>query len=114
QPTSLGAKTAILTVRSNDPKALTKSVVVSGNVPPGNIRVTGSTDFGDVCAGTLAEKTISVANVGLCDLHVTSVAFDPACKDFALINNPFPATVSHDSSNDVVIRFTPTSAGPKS
>src|SRR5262249_419688 len=57
---------------------------------------------------------ISVCNVGACNLNVTSAAFEPACADFTLVNNPFPATVSHDSCNDIVIRFTPTSAGPKS
>lgn len=116
KPTSLGGKTANIAVSSNDPTTPDKVVAVSGNTPPGDIRVTGSTDFGDVCANlqTPAEKTISVANVGACNLKVTSVAFDPACSDFTLINNPFPATVSHDSHNDVVIRFTPTSAGPKS
>src|SRR6185369_14604670 len=39
---------------------------------------------------------------------------EPACTEFTLVNNPFPAMVSHDSGLDVVIRFTPTSAGPKS
>lgn len=114
QPLSLGAKSATITVHSNDPLTPSKNVSVSGNVPPGDIRLTGSTDFGDVCAGTLAEKTVSVCNVGKCNLSVTGAAFTPPCADFALINNPFPATVSHDSCNDIVIRFTPTSVGPKS
>lgn len=112
-PTTLGAKAANITVTSNDPDTPNKVVPVSGNVPPGDVRVTGSTDFGDVCAGTLAEKTLSVCNVGKCNLNVTGVAFDPACPDFTLINNPFPAPVSPDSCQDVVIRFTPTSVGPK-
>jgi hypothetical protein len=112
-PTTLGAKAANITIASDDP-ATPKIVPVTGNTPPGQVKVTGSTTFGDVCAGSLAEKTISVCNVGKCNLAVTSAAFDPACADFALINNPFPATVSHDSCNDLVIRFTPTSIGPKS
>src|SRR5262249_22190571 len=41
QPTSLGAKLANITVSSNDPTTPTKTVPVSGNVPPGDIRVTG-------------------------------------------------------------------------
>lgn len=115
QPTSLGSKIANITVASNDPTTPNKIVAVSGNVPPGDIRVTGSTDFGDVCPEEAkAEKTINICNVGKCNLTVTSVGFNPACTDFALINNPFPATVSPGSCNDVVIRFTPTSVGPKS
>jgi hypothetical protein len=45
---------------------------------------------------------------------VTSVAFEPPCADFTLINTPVPAPVSPDSCESVVIRFTPTSVGPKS
>jgi photosystem II stability/assembly factor-like uncharacterized protein len=114
QPTSLGNKNANITISSNAPGPDgTKVVMVAGHAEPGDIRVTGSTDFGDVCPGALAEKTVSVCNVGTCDLHVTSVSLG-SCTDFQLINNPFPATVSHDSCMDVTIRFTPTSAGPKS
>ena len=113
QPTSLGSKSANITVASNDPATPSKIVAVSGNAPPGDIRVEGSTDFGDVCAGTLAEKTISVCNKGGCNLAV-SASFVAPCPDFQLINNPFPATISPGSCNNLTIRFTPTSAGPKS
>jgi len=113
-PTNLGADNGTITVLSNAQNDTSATVGVSGLSEPGDVRVTGSTDFGDVCAGTLAEKIVSVCNVGHCDLAVTSVAFNPPCTDFTLINNPFPATVSPDSCQDVVIRFTPTSAGPKS
>ncbi len=113
-PASTGAKTATLTITSNDPTNPSVTVQATGNGGQPDIRVTGSSDFGDVCGGTLAERTISVCNVGACNLNVTSVAFDPACPDFTLVNNPFPAQVSPDSCNDVVIRFTPTSVGPKS
>ena len=113
QPTSLGPKTGTITVVTPDPSVPNRLVSVSGNVPPGDVRVTGSTDFGEVCAGTLAEKTISICNVGKCNLLVSNVAFSPACPDFTLVNNPFPAIVSHDSCVDVVIRYTPTSCGDK-
>lgn len=111
QPTSLGAKSANITISSNDPATPSKVVAVSGSAPPGDIRVTGSTDFGDVCAGGLAEKTVSVCNVGTCNLHVTGATVN--CPDFTIINNPFPATISPDSCLSLVIRFTPTSPGPK-
>ena len=112
-PTSLGAKAGTITIHSNDPVTASANVAVSGNAPPGDVRVTGSTDFGDVCAGVLAEKTVSVCNVGKCDLHVLSVALNAGCLDFTLINNPFPAAVSPDSCQSVVVRFTPVSVGPK-
>lgn len=113
EPTSPGSgKLASITIISNDPP--NKVVSVSGDAPSGDIRVTGSTDFANVCAGTQPEKSVPICNVGACNLNITSVAFDPACSDFTLVNNPFPAPVSKDFCLDVVIRFTPTSAGPKS
>jgi hypothetical protein len=112
-PTSVGPKFATLTIASNDPGNPTTAVQATGNGGEQDIRVTGSTEFGDVCAGTQAEKNVSVCNVGQFNLAVTGVAFDPACSDFTLINSPFPATVSPDSCLDVTIRFTPTAAGPK-
>jgi hypothetical protein len=41
------------------------------------------------------------------------VSFVPPCTDFQIVNNPFPATLSHDACVDVTLRFTPTSVGPK-
>jgi hypothetical protein len=111
QPTNPGAKAGLIAIGSNDPQTPSKVVAVSGTAPTGDVRITGSTDFGDVCAGTLAEKTVSICNVGLCDLRVSSVSVD--CPDFTIINNAFPANVSHDFCLGVVIRFTPTSCGPK-
>ena len=111
-PTSPGPKTATLTINSDDPVNPSVTVQASGNGTQQAIAVTGSTTFGDVCPGTSAERTVSVCNVGACDLHVTGASL--SCPDFTLVNNPFPATVSHDSCVDLVIRFTPTSPGPKS
>ena len=114
-PSSAGPKSATLTIQSNDPVNPSVTVQATGNGSSGKIAVTGSTDFGDVCGGSQAEKTIQVCNVGTaCTLNVTSVAFEPPCPDFTLVNNPFPAQVSHDFCLGVTIRFTPTSPGPKS
>jgi HYDIN/CFA65/VesB-like, Ig-like domain len=117
EPDSLGMKSANITVLARSATGGTgfiRMFSVSGNTPPGDVRVTGSTDFGDVCAGVLAEKQLSVCNVGTCNLNVSSVAFDPPCVHFTLINNPFPAAVSPDSCQDVTVRYTPTNCGPHS
>jgi len=110
--TGFGGRTGVITVASDDPDTPTRDIPVSGNVPPGDIAVTGSTDFGDVCAETLAEQPVAVCNVGACNLAVSNVSID--CADFTLINNPFPAVVSPGSCPEAMVRFTPTSAGPKS
>jgi hypothetical protein len=114
QPTSLGPKTANITVNSNDPTMPSKVVAVSGNSPTGEIRATGSTDFGDICSETHPERTVAMCNVGACNLAVTAAAFVPDCPDFTFVNNPFPATVSPDSCLNVTIRYIGIRTGPKS
>jgi hypothetical protein len=103
RPTSLGPKSAVISVTSDDP-AGQKSVAVSGTVPSGKLAVTGSAYFGEVDCG-FAEKTVSICNVGECALHVTHVAFRRKRRHFRLINNPFPATLHPGSCLGVVIRY---------
>lgn len=118
QPTSLGAKSATLTISSNDP-AGARTIGISGEAPPGKLAVTGSTEFGCVECGQQAEQIISICNVGECDLHVTEVAFRykerlrQKCRRFKLIHNPFPATVRAGSCLNVVIRYKAACEPPK-
>jgi hypothetical protein len=115
---SFGAKAAIVTVDSSDNPSGNMSVNVNGNAPPPVITVSGNGSFGNVCAGSNAQQTITIANTGPCNLDVTSVTLDDgmggACTDFKIVNNPFPNTLSADSSLPVTIAFTPTSGGMKS
>jgi hypothetical protein len=99
----LGARSATVTVFSDDP-AGSSSIPLSGNVPSGKLAVTGSTYFGGVDCG-IAQKTVSICNVGDCKLHVFSVAFSRKRRHFKLINNPFPATVHPGSCLGVVIQY---------
>lgn len=112
QPLSTGTKSGIITVDSSNNLTGNMSVNVSGSAPPGNITVSGSGAFGNVCAGSNAQQTITVANTGPCNLHVTSATI--SCPDFTIEGNPFPATISADASLPLTIQFTPTSSGPKS
>jgi hypothetical protein len=54
-------------------------LTVSGNAPSGTLAVTGTVDFGGVELGQRAQQTLSICNIGQCDLHVTRVAFKPPC-----------------------------------
>ena len=99
----LGAQSATLTVTSDDP-AGPATISVSGNVPSGELAVTGSTYFGEVDCG-FAEKTLAICNVGKCGLHVSSVAFARKRRHFELVGNPFPATLAPGSCLGVVIRY---------
>lgn len=112
-PTSTGAKTTTFTISTNDPANASLAVQGKGKGGTSALKITGSSDFGNLCTDGTSEKTIQICNTGSCDLNVTSVAFSPACPDFTLVNSPFPATVSHDSCLNVTIRFTPTSVGAK-
>jgi hypothetical protein len=76
QPTSFGTKSATITVTSDDP-AGPATLAVSGFAPSGKLAITGTTHFGAVELGIRALQTVSICNVGECDLHVTKVAFKP-------------------------------------
>jgi len=103
-PTSFGFKAATITVLSDDPLG-PNTIRVSGDAPSGKLAVTGSTCFGGVKACCGAERTISICNVGECNLHVIRVAFKRKSRHWKLINNPFPATLRPGSCLCVVIRY---------
>jgi len=112
-PTSFGAKSATITVSSDDP-AGPRTVAVSGEAPPGKLAVTGSTIFGGVKCCRREQRIVSICNVGECPMHVSRVAFRRRRRHFRLINNPFPATLHPGSCLDVVIRYRATERVPKS
>ena len=113
EPASFGAKSATITVASDDPTG-PKKVDVSGNVPSGKLVVTGSTCIGGVKEGCLGERTISICNVGDCKLNVSSVAFKRPSKFWKLINNPFPARLHPGSCLSVLIRYKAAEKCPRS
>jgi hypothetical protein len=113
QPASFGLKAATITVSSDDPAGL-RTMAVSGFAPSGKLTVTGSTSFGGVTACCCADRTISVCNVGACDLHVTNVRFKRKSHHWKLFHNPFPATLHAGSSLNVVIRYKATEKCPRS
>lgn len=114
QPTSSGAKAANITVSTSNPATPSQIIPVSGSAPPGDIRVTVSPDFGDLCTEPQAAKTVAVCNVGACTLRLTSIAFTPACADFQLMTPPLPTTVSPNACHYATLLYTPTSVGPTS
>jgi len=103
KPTGIGTGAATLTVTSNDP-AGPRTISVSGTAPSGKLAVCGSTYFGEIDCG-IAQKTLSICNVGDCSLFVSSVAFSRKRRHFKLINNPFPAKLHPGSCLGVVIQY---------
>ena len=112
-PSSVGPRSAVIRITSNDPDRPTVDITHTCDAPAPDVRVSGSGAFGQVCSGGApAEKEISVCNVGACNLNVVSATVD--CPDFTVVNTPFPAPVSKDFCMPIAVRFTPTSPGPKS
>ena len=111
-PSSFGAKSATITIASDDPSGA-KTVAVSGEAPSGRLVVTGSTCIGGVKECCLGERTIAICNGGDCKLHVTSVAFKRKSRHWKLINNPFPATLHPGSCLSVLIRYKATERCPR-
>jgi len=128
QPSSFGSHAATITVLSDDPGG-PRTLTVSGTAPPPELRVTGTANFGMVAFDQREYRTLTICNVGPCDLHVRTVAFTPQphccddecgdprpsheprsdqrCGDFCLVNNPFPATVRAGSCLPVTIVYRP-------
>ena len=113
EPRSFGPKAATLQITSNDPTG-PHTIAVSGDAPSGKLAVTGSLCFGGVRACCSAEKTISICNVGPCDLHVSSVAFRRKRRNWKLVHNPFPATLHAGSCLNLVIRYVASEKCPRS
>jgi hypothetical protein len=111
-----GNKPATIDVVSNDPVTPNFAIPVTGLSEAPLVSVTGTTNFGNVCAGTVETETYKVCNLpvaGTCQLNVTNVALNAGCKDFTIISNPFPEYLGAEVCGNVVVQFTPTSDGTK-
>lgn len=116
QPLSAGPKMANITVMSNDPNTPNDVIAVTGQGQAPKVSVTGTTNFGNVCAGTVQQETYKICNLptaGTCKLNVTNVALSAGCKDFTIESNPFPEYLGAEVCGDVTVQFTPTSDGTK-
>ena len=103
QPTEIGPHAGTIEVDSTDP-ASPRLIPVSGSTPAGQLAVSGALHFGQVDCGK-AQRTLSICNVGPCDLHVASVAFKHPRKHFEIVSNPFPATLAPGSCLGVVVQY---------
>lgn len=113
QPDSFGPKVGTITVFSTDP-ASPFVIPVRGDAPAGKLAVTGSTCFGGVPACSCAERTISICNVGHCQLEVFSAKLKRKNRYWKLVNNPFPALLRPGSCLSLVLRYIATEKCPRS
>ena len=111
-PNAPGPRTADFSIASNDSSFTTVTVAANATGTTPDVRITGSTAFGVASAWGRSEQTVSVCNTGECPLTV-SLASLGTCADFALIANPFPASLPPSTCLDLGIEFTPTLGGPR-
>jgi hypothetical protein len=115
-PDSLGAKSAALRIASDDPGEGTLDVALSGSGVEPDIAVTPAAhDFGVVFLGQSATQTFQVQNTGTWDLDVTSTTLVGADSTaFAIDLGGGSIQLPPGAAHDLLVRFTPSSAGPKS
>jgi hypothetical protein len=114
QPTSVGAKTATISVTSTAPTTPARvQVSGTGGQPIIATIVADTGSFGKVCSGETRDKMLTITNSGTCPLVVSGIA--SSSPDFQLPQVlSYPVTIAAGSSLQVPIRFAPTAAGSKS
>ncbi len=110
-PISLGAKSALLRIRSNDPNEDPADVALFGDcVGAGpDIAVTPNAhDFGHVPHGRSAARTFQIHNEGSAELTVTSIALvSQGSGSFEIIGGAGGFALDPGGVHDVIVRFIP-------
>ena len=112
-PSSVGGKTALVTITSDDPDTPSLEVTLTGTgvVEEPDITVTPtSVDFGSVTVGDSDSRTVTVKNDGTADLVITSVS-TPADPFSVTDDGCSGQTLAPAASCAVTVDFAPTSAG---
>jgi len=99
------SRSAVITLNSNDESPPAEFVNVSGTVGAGDVVVSGSGAFGDVCSGASVDKSITVTNAGSCQLTVISAVV--AGLGFSYVGPPAPITLGPSASTNLTVRFAP-------
>jgi hypothetical protein len=116
-PTSGGSKSTTLRLTSNDPDESPLDVAVSGmatTAPEIQVDPTAH-NYGLVVVTTAtASRTFTISNLGSADLHVVgSSLVGGEMGEFAITSGGAPFTVAPGATHNLVVRFAPTSIGPK-
>ncbi len=114
QPASPGAKSATLTIISNDP-AGPHTITVSGEGQTSRLSlvIADSGNFGTVCVGSFVDKPLVLNNSSRCALTITAISSSSAAflvPEVLL----FPLALGSGDSISIPIRFEPSSPGTPS
>jgi hypothetical protein len=112
RPISAGAKSATITIFSDDP-AGPHVVAVSGVVPApkADLMIANSGDFGEVRLGRFVDRDLVINNRGPCPLSVTGIVSSAPVVFVIPSVVSFPLAVEGGDSIAVPIRFQPTNRG---
>jgi hypothetical protein len=110
-PATFGIKTGTLNIPSNDPKKPVLSVKLKGTASPPSVSISPTNIvFRSVATGaTSAEKKITIKNIGVSDLNITSVAVEGVSSPFAQTNSC--GVIVKGGSCTVTVTFAPVSTG---
>jgi uncharacterized repeat protein (TIGR01451 family) len=113
-PTSLGTKTATLTVNADTGSDAT-TLTCTGVAPDIDLLTSSTVMFGDVTVGTAsASANVTAANTGTLSLTVSAVSFSGMSGQFVLAAGPPPpVSVAPGASRTWQVRCQPTSSGLK-
>ena len=115
-PTTPGTpENATIRISSNDPAA--PFIDLSATGLGGNATlvtaIANSGDLGSACLGSFAEEQLTINNTGTCPLIIESIS-SSSPEFMAPGVASYPLVVSSGECLEVIIRFQPTSFGPKS
>jgi hypothetical protein len=114
KPKSAGAKSATITLFSDDP-AGTHKIKVSGTAETARLSllIPGGGDFGKVCVGSFAEEPLVLANSSHCSLTITAI--NSSKSEFVVPQVlSFPLVIGAGDALPVPIRFAPSGVGIRS
>ena len=125
-PTSNGAKTASISIASNDPDENPCSINLSGTgvSPDINLQTpvgtnvacgSGAASFGNVNEGSSTTKTIRIQNLGTAALNLTGLPLSITgtnADQFSIVTQP-TSPIAAGAFSDMVVQFSPTSSGAK-
>ena len=109
QPLSVGSKSALLSITSDDPDQNPVTLQLSGQGTLPDISVTPSSyDFGNVLWDHTADKCFMIKNEGSATLTINSIQFSGTSSGgFAIADNPAPLSLGPGESQCLTIYFTP-------
>jgi len=113
-PTAHGARSATITIASDDP-ASPASVAVTGTAPEPRLvlSIANNGDFGACCRGAHIDEPLLLANSGNCKLSVTAITSSDASFVVPEVLH-LPLTIEPASALTVMLRFAPSARGPAS